>query len=249
METRRFRATVEYDGTHYCGFQRQVPSRPTIQARLEQALARIASRPVPVTGAGRTDTGVHASGQVISFDLAWSHDEEALCRALNANLPADIAVRDLMPAAAAFHPRFAARRRLYHYYLYNAPVRSPLRRLRSWHLSRPLALAPMNEAAAALVGEHDFATFGRPPQGDNTVRTVYRAHWSRHDEEDMLVFAVEGNAFLQRMVRSLVGSLRLVGDGRWSVADFLAAFHARDRARAGQTAPPEGLCLVAVFYD
>lgn len=247
MKTRRYRATVEYDGAGYFGFQRQAPEQPTIQSELERALEAIADRPVSVTGAGRTDRGVHACGQVISFDLHWTHGVEALQRALNANLPPAIAVLDASEAAPDFHPRFDARRRSYGYYVYNAPVRSPLRHLRCWHLSQPLQLGPMNEAAAFLVGEHDFATFGQAPQGENTVRVVYRALWER--QGPVLLFTIEGNAFLQRMVRSMVGSLRLVGDGRWTVDDFVAAFRACDRDRAGQTAPPDGLYLTAVTYD
>ena len=247
MKTRRYRATIEYDGAGYSGFQRQTPEQPTVQSELERALQVVADRPVPVTGAGRTDSGVHACGQVISFDLAWSHGVEALQRALNANLPPAIVLLDVSEAAPDFHPRFDARRRSYVYYVYNAPVRSPLRHLRCWHLSQLLDVALMNEAAAFLVGEHDFATFGQPPQGENAVRVVYRARWER--QGPMLLFTIEGNAFLQRMVRSIVGSLRLVGDGRWTVDEFVAAFRAGDRHRAGQTAPPDGLYLTAVSYD
>jgi tRNA pseudouridine38-40 synthase len=247
VEGRRYRATVEYDGSDYFGFQRQLPGQPTIQAELENALASIAERPVLVTGAGRTDTGVHACGQVISFDLDWSHGVAALQRAVNANLPPAIVLLDVAEAAPDFHPRFDARRRRYAYFVYNAPVRSPLRRLRSWHLAHTLDLAAMNDAAAVLIGEHDFATFGRPPQGENTVRVLYQAEWQR--EGTLLRFSIEGNAFLRRMVRSIVGSLRLVGDGRWTVAEFVAAFRAQDRDRAGQTAPPDGLYLTAITYD
>jgi tRNA pseudouridine38-40 synthase len=247
VEIRRYRATVEYDGAGYFGFQRQKPEQPTIQSELEQGLQAVADRPVSVIGAGRTDSGVHACGQVISFDLAWQHGVEALRRAVNANLPSAIALLDVAEAASDFHPRFDARRRSYTYYVYNAPVRSPLRRLHCWHLDQTLQLEAMNEAAAYLLGEHDFATFGQPPQGENSVRTVFRARWEQQDP--LLVFGIEGNAFLQRMVRSIVGSLRLVGDGRWTVEDFVAAFQARNRDRAGQTAPPEGLFLSAVSYD
>lgn len=247
MQTTRYRATVEYDGSHYYGFQRQIPEQPTIQGELERALEVIAGEPVLVNGAGRTDSGVHACGQVISFDLSWSHGLAALQRAINANLPPDIALIDVGETAADFHPRFDAQRRGYRYYVYNAPVRSPLRRLRSWHLSQSLDMAAMNAAATVLVGEHDFATFGQPPQGENTVRIVYRAAW--RVEGEMLLFSIEGTAFLKRMVRSIVGSLRLVGEGRWTVADFVDAFRACDRDRAGQTAPPDGLYLTRVIYD
>jgi tRNA pseudouridine38-40 synthase len=243
----RYRAVIEYDGTAYYGFQRQVPEQPTIQGQIEQALRQIAHRPVTITGAGRTDSGVHALGQVISFDLAWTHGPAALLRAINANLPPDIAILALDEAAPTFHPRYDARRRTYHYYIYNRPLRSPLRRQTSWHVVHPLNIDTMNQAAKALVGVHDFATFGQPPKGENSVRQVYLAHWQPHNE--FLVFTIEANAFLYRMVRSLVGSMKAVGDGSWTVSAFVAAFQARDRRQAGDTAPPHGLYLVSITYD
>ncbi|MFW6042271.1 MAG: tRNA pseudouridine(38-40) synthase TruA [Chloroflexota bacterium] len=244
---RRFRATVAYDGTAYCGFQRQVATQPTVQQELERAIGRLASGSVSVTAAGRTDSGVHARGQIISFELGWKHDVDSLQRAVNAALPADIALVSLSESDLDFHPRYDARRRAYHYYLYNAPTRSPLHRLYSWHVRRPLKVAHMNEAARHLVGIHDFATFGQPPQGEVTIREIFRADWQRQDE--MLVFHIEGNAFLYRMVRSIVGSLVAVGSGAWTVDDFVSAFEARDRSRAATTAPPQGLCLISVSYD
>lgn len=218
-----------------------------MQGAIENALTTIASRPVTLTGSGRTDSGVHACGQVVSFDLSWQHDTETLQRALNANLPDDIVLRKVAVAAPDFHPRYDARRRAYRYYLYNAPLRSPLRRLRSWYVSQPLSIERMNEAAASLIGVHDFATFGQPPQGESTVRELFHARWHRQDE--MLLFEIEGNAFLYRMVRSLVGTLKVVGEGRWSVEAFVDAFRACDRSRAAATAPPEGLFLLSVTYD
>lgn len=238
---------MAYDGTSYCGFQRQVPTHPTVQGQLERALSRLAADTIAVTGAGRTDSGVHASGQVISFKLAWRHDEQALLRAINAYLPEDIALVSLSKASPDFHPRFDARRRAYQYYIYNRPLRSPLHRLYSWHVKRPLDLEAMNSAAAHLPGTHDFATFGQPTQGDSTVREVFHAGW-RPDGE-CLVFDVEGNAFLYRMVRSLVGSLCAVGRHDWTADDFVVAFKAADRSLAATTAPPHGLVLVSVIYD
>ncbi len=200
-----------------------------------------------IIGAGRTDSGVHAAGQVISFDLVWRHGTEPLLRAANANLPEDIAFVELTEAPPEFHPRFDARRRAYQYHIYNQPTPDPLRRLYSWHITRQLNVEAMNAAAACLVGVHDFATFGQPPQGENSVREIFHAVWRR--QGDLLTFDIEGNAFLYRMVRSMVGSLRAVGDGQWRVADFKAALAAKDRARAATTAPAHGLVLVSVRYD
>jgi tRNA pseudouridine38-40 synthase len=242
----RFRALVEYDGAAYYGFQRQRAEQPTIQGALEQALAQIVRRPVVVSGAGRTDRGVHATGQVISFVIEWEHAAEALQRALNANLPADIAILQLEETTISFHPRFDAQRRAYRYHIYNAPVRSPIHRNRSWHVRQPLNVTLMNEAAQLLLGVQDFATFGQPTQGESTVRELFFAQWQRQDE--FLVFLIEANAFLQRMVRSVVGSLTAVGEGRWSVEEFEAALNARDRRRSAMVAPPHGLYLVSVTY-
>jgi tRNA pseudouridine38-40 synthase len=243
----RYKAVIEYDGTRYHGFQRQAASQITIQGVLENALGRISRPPVVVTGAGRTDRGVHAQGQVISFCLSWRHDIAALQRAINANLPADIAVLTLQEALPRFHPRFSALERAYRYTIFNAPVRRPLLAGQSWHISRLLDLAAMNRAASHLVGTHDFATFGRPTsEGGGTVRTVLRAEWRR--EGDLLLFDIEANAFLMHMVRSVVGSLKAVGEGAWSDDNFLAALLAANRACAGPTAPPHGLTLISVRY-
>ncbi|MGH2538501.1 MAG: tRNA pseudouridine(38-40) synthase TruA [Candidatus Promineifilaceae bacterium] len=241
----RYRAVIEYDGAAYCGFQRQ-RNQPSIQAEFEQVLGKLSGQPVGVLGAGRTDSGVHAWGQVIAFDLGWQHGPEKLQRALNASLPADIAVRRLEAEVEEFHPRFQAERRTYVYTIYNHPVRSPLRERWSWHVPRPLAVDAMQAAADLLIGVRDFATFGQPTEGESTTRQVYRAQWDRRGDE--LTFLIEANAFLYRMVRSLVGSLKAVGEGAWTAADFAAALAARDRGRAGQTAPPQGLALLEVRY-
>lgn len=184
---------------------------------------------------------------MISFRLAWRHGIDALQRALNAKLPDDIAVLAVEQTREDFHPRFDARRRTYEYLIDNGPVRQPLARLTSWHVSKPLDVARMNAAARHLVGTHDFATFGQPPHGTNTVREVFRAEWMR--DGTLVRFEIEATAFLQRMVRSLVGSLKAVGEGSWTVEQFVAALQAADRRWAGQTAPPQGLCLTRVMYD
>jgi tRNA pseudouridine38-40 synthase len=244
---RPFRALIAYDGTAYAGFQRQREGQRTIQGELERVLGELAQRPITIRGAGRTDSGVHATGQVVSFELEWPHGQVALQRAINANLPADIAVLNLEQCEADFHPRFDARRRAYKYIIYNAAVRSPIRRQYAWHVKRPLDEHKMNQAAQALVGVQDFATFGQPPQGENTVREVFTAVCQREGEQ-VSVF-IEANAFLQRMVRSIVGSLKLVGEGKWTVEEFVTALEARDRRQCGTVAPPHGLYLVSVTYE
>lgn len=242
----RYQAIIEYDGTDYCGFQRQLTG-PSIQQELEKAIKVISGVETTVIGAGRTDSGVHAFGQVVAYDLDWSHGLNALWQAINANLPPDIAVSRLSEAKDDFHPRFDAKKRTYVYYVYNKPVRSPFFRRTSWYVSQQLDIDRMNLAAKAIVGEHDFATFGRPPQGDNSIRQVYRAEWNRN--KSLIVFTIEANAFLYRMVRSLVGSMKAVGEGSWTVERFKAALKARDRNQAAQTAPPHALFLASVTYE
>lgn len=243
----RYTAVIEYDGTDYCGFQKQVDSQPTIQGRIEQALANIFQQPIQIAGAGRTDSGVHALGQVISFEAEWKHSSSALQNAINANLPEDIVVLQLKKVASSFHPRYSAKSRAYKYYIYNAPARSPLQCRQSWHVPKPLHVAQMNKASETLLGEHDFSTFGVPPAGDNCVRHVFAAQWQQ--QQEMLVFFIEANAFLYRMVRSIVGSLKLVGDATWQIEDFEDAFLACDRSRSAATAPPQGLFLASVKYN
>jgi tRNA pseudouridine38-40 synthase len=245
-DAERFRATVEYDGTDYCGFQRQREGIDTIQGELERVLAHLANKPVSVTGAGRTDSGVHALGQVISFTIEWRHGPEALQRAVNANLPAAIALRNVEVTGESFHPRYDAHRRGYVYYVYNQPLRSPLHQRYTWHIARDIDLDTMNEAAEALPGHKDFATFGLPPQGQSTVRELFHAYWQA--EAPLLVFRIEANAFLYRMVRSIVGSLVAVGTGDWTPAEFAAALEACDRSRSAAAAPPQGLYLASVTY-
>lgn len=248
-ERRTYRATVQYDGTAYYGFQRQRRGTPSIQATLEQALTQITGQSARVIGAGRTDTGVHALGQVVGFTIEWPnrHGTDALLRALNANLPQDVAVTELAEAYPGFHPRFDAQRRTYEYRVLNVPVRQPLMRQRAWQISQPLDMETMNEAAAFLIGVHDFGTFGRPTVGDTTIREVFEAEWQR--EGDLLVFRICANAFLHRMVRSIVGSLKEVGCGKWSVDDFEMAMASRLRNRSATSAPAHGLYLVSVEYN
>jgi len=241
----RVRAVVAYDGTGYGGFQRQV-NAPTIQEALERALSEILQTPTRLLAAGRTDAGVHAEGQVIAFDAAWQHPVENLQRALNALLPAQIAVLSLAEATAGFHPRYDALRRWYRYTLYCAPVRNPLVSRYSLHVRKPLAVADMQRAARQLLGQHDFAAFGSPPQGERTVREIFRAAWQV--EEPWLTFDIEANAFLYRMVRMLVGTMLRVGFGALTPDDFGEILHSRERRRAGPAVAAAGLTLKAVYY-
>ena len=247
--TQRFRAVVEYDGTDFAGFQRQRDEFRTVQGELESALSKLGQGKVPILAAGRTDSGVHATGQVISFDLDWKHPSEKLLLAVNTQLPWDVSIRKVNKAEADFHPRFDAKRRAYRYHieLCEDRARRPLSRDRKWQIFKPLNVQAMNEAASYLVGEMDFATFGMPPQGNNTVREIFAAEWTQSKNE--LTFFIEANAFLYRMVRSITGSLKMVGDGAWSVDDFRNALEATDRKRSAAVAPAWGLYLVSVTYD
>lgn len=241
------RATVAYDGADFCGFQWQTQGR-TVQGVLEAALAQVTQAPTRVIGAGRTDAGVHALGQVIGFRTAWRHPLADLQRALNAVLPEDVVVSALAPAAPGWHPRFSAVRRRYRYTVLNQALRSPLERRYAGLITQPLRLDALQAAAAVLVGEHDFASFGRPMQpAETTVRCVFSAVWRQ--EGPRFIFDISGNAFLRGMVRSLVGSMLQVGAGVWSVARLAEVLAARDRALAAPPAPACGLCLMQVDYE
>jgi tRNA pseudouridine38-40 synthase len=239
------RAKVAYDGTDFHGFQVQVGQR-TVQGELETTLAEITQTETRVIGAGRTDSGVHALGQVIAFHTEWQHPIDALHRGWNALLARDVTILSLARAQEGFHPRFSAKSRVYRYTVWNHSIRNPLQRRTAFWVSQPLDVEAMAKAAHLLLGEHDFATFGQPPQGTNTVRRVIRAAWTSN--ENKLYFDIEANAFLYRMVRSIVGTLLQVGKNDLSVKAFADRFAAADRSQAGPTAPANGLCLVAACY-
>ena len=248
----RYRATVEYDGTDFQGFQVQAQGR-TVQGELERAIERITSTRLRVMGAGRTDSGVHASGQVIAFDVSWRHTTQALHRALNAVLPRDIAISHLTTTHRTFHPRFDARWRQYRYTVLNQPIRSPLWARSAHHVPQSLDVEAMRKASQELVGSHDFAAFGKPTRGENTVRHLMKAEWFVENPSDiegkLLLFEIRANAFLYRMVRNVVGTLLRVGRGELTPDQVVAIFRAKDRAAAGPPAPACGLCLVKVEYE
>lgn len=243
--TRRFWARVEYDGTDFFGFQIQARGR-TVQGEIERALEVVTQNPTRVIGAGRTDRGVHARGQVIAFSADWRHALPDLQRALNAVLAADVAIPGMGLAPEGFHPRFDAVRRTYRYSLLEQPWRSPLERRTVWHVAEGLDIVQMAKASQCLIGAQDFATFGRALQGENTIRTVFRAEWQQRGST--VDFEIEANAFLYRMVRSIVGTLQLVGSGQLSAEEFEAILRARDRSQVRQVAPAQGLCLMQVDY-
>lgn len=244
------RLKLEYDGTNYSGWQMQ-SGQDSIQARLEEALARILGAPVRVRGAGRTDAGVHACGQVAAARLPRAFDPAELARALNAILPADIIVLEAAAADEAFDPRRDARLRIYEYRVLNQPLRSAFERNSAWLVREPLDIGAMNAAAGAFAGEHDFAAFRSLGSAEKTtMRRVEVSRWRRDDER--LVYRVEASAFLRHMVRTMVAAMVEVGRGKSPgrpPADTIAALLlSRDRALAPAPAPAAGLYLVEVRY-
>jgi tRNA pseudouridine38-40 synthase len=238
---RRFRATVEYDGTDFAGFQVQRRGVRTVQGELEAALARLSDGArQPVDGAGRTDAGVHAAGQVIAFTYAGRLDGAALEAALNGQLPSDVAIRDLRRVAPGFHPRRAARYREYRYTVWNGP-RSPLRERQSLWIRVPLDAAAMERAGQAFVGRHDFSAFGTVVEDRTPVRTVHAVRVRR--QGSLVTIDVRADAFLRGMVRRIVAVLLEVGDGTMTEQEVREALAARVPARNGAAAPARGLCL------
>ena len=260
-----FKITVAYDGADYVGWQRQA-NGVSIQGLIEEALLALDGREVTVDGAGRTDAGVHALGQVAAFTIDRDLGPDALARALNAHLPPAVRVLSAEQAASGFHPRFGARTKVYRYRLWNADVMSPFERGFAWQVPGALDVDAMRVAARLLEGRHDFASF--QATGSSVATTEREITSSRvfaglepcatstethrgaglQPSDELIVFEVTGSGFLRHMVRIMVGSLVEVGRGRKPAGWITEVMAARDRVKAGPTAPPHGLFLVRVAY-
>jgi tRNA pseudouridine38-40 synthase len=267
VNPRTLKLTICYDGTHLVGWQRQAEGE-SVQGLLEQALARLEGTAVTVHGAGRTDAGVHALGQVASVQLTCAHSPEVLRRALNASLPSEVRVLDVRQVEPDFHARFSARAKTYRYVLYNGSPVSPFEQRYVWQVPEPLDLVAMQAAAQTLVGTHDFAAFRSAGNRPTTsVRTIMRSEVSTQsgavlllssgeshgqqaggDDSRLLVYEVSGSGFLRHMVRAIAGTLVDIGRGRHSPAWMASLLSGGRRSDAGATAPAQGLFLVRVDY-
>lgn len=247
---KKIKLTIAYDGTGYGGWQVQ-PNAVSIQELIEKALSTLLREPISLIGAGRTDAGVHAQGQTAHFTTSSDLDYKRLLLSSNALLPPDIRILAAEEKAADFHARYDATGKIYHYRLHLAPSADPFKRLYSYHIPYPLDLAAMRQAAAHFIGTHDFTSFAneadRGSAGKNPVRSLYRLDMVLEEEGVRLEF--EGEGFLYKMVRNIVGALLDVARGKLAAEEIPAIFASRDRKRAPMAAPAHGLSLVQVIYS
>ena len=243
----RYKLTIEYDGTPFSGWQRQA-DRPSVQQALEEAIGRMSGETVTIQAAGRTDAGVHALGQVVHVDLSKDWDPFRIREALNYHLrPDPVAVLLVEAVNESFEARFSAIARHYEYRILNRRAPAVMERQQVWHVPMPLDADAMDHAAGMILGKHDFTTFRSAEcQANSPVRTLDVFGVRR--ELDHIVVTASARSFLHHQVRSMVGSLKLVGEGKWSPKDFRAALDARQRSRCGAMAPPDGLYLTRVDY-
>ena len=242
----RYQVILAYDGSDFLGFQRQAKGR-TVQAVVEAALSRLNWQGKSILAAGRTDTGVHARGQVVAFDLDWNHSPDNLLAALNANLPPDVAAQAVSLMSTDFHPRFDAVARLYRYRIFCEPLRTPLRERYAWRVWPPVELVSLNLAAGYLPGEHDFSAFGKPTRpGGSTIRTVMEAGWVAGREG--FEFQILANAYLYHMVRRLVHIQVAISQRKLDPTIIMKMFADPDLNAIQGLAPPNGLSLESVRY-
>lgn len=243
----RYKLTIEYDGTDFLGWQAQTASI-TVQGVLEAALSHIHNHPIAVHGAGRTDTGVHALGQVAHVDLPKAWDPFVLCNAINGNVrPHLVSVLDAEEVSEEFHARFSATKRRYLFRILNRRAPPSIDKNKVWHVPMPLDADAMHEGAQHLLGSHDFTTFRAADcQAKSPVKTLDRLDVMRFD--DVVEVQAEARSFLHHQVRSMVGSLKHVGEGKWQPTNMRRALQAKDRAACGVVSPPQGLYLIQVLY-
>lgn len=246
---KKFKLTIAYDGTQYGGWQVQ-PNTVSIQELIEKALSTFLREPISIVGSGRTDAGVHAEGQTAHFTTTSSVDRKRLLLSVNALLPHDIRIMDAVEAPSEFHARFDAAGKIYHYRLHLVPVNDPFKRLYSYHIPYALDLDSLRKAVRHFIGTHDFSSFAnegdRGSAGKNPVRTLHRLDVV--EEEGGIRLEFEGEGFLYKMVRNIVGALLDVARGKISEEEITAIFAARDRRVAPMAAPAHGLCLIKVLY-
>lgn len=246
LDVKTIRLLVEFDGSDFVGWQLQSQGR-SVQGELEAALERVLGEPVRVHSSGRTDAGVHARGMVVHFLSSRNLPLAAYREGVNQHLPPEIAVREAVEAEEGFHARFSARGKWYRYTLYVGKIRSPLERRTSWHLRSSLDFVAMAEAAALFVGEHDFGAFRTSGcDAKTTRRQIYSLELTH--QGTLVHIDVKGSGFLRNMVRLMVGTLVEVGLGKRPPGDVALLLEAGERSRAGITAPPQGLCLMEVWY-
>ncbi|NMA97281.1 MAG: tRNA pseudouridine(38-40) synthase TruA [Phyllobacteriaceae bacterium] len=243
----RYKLIIEYDGTPFCGWQRQA-DRMSVQQALEEAIERFSGETVTTQAAGRTDAGVHALGQVAHFDLSKTWDRFRIREALNYHLrPHPAAIIECEAVGEEFEARFSAKARHYEYRILNRRAPAAIERNQVWHVPVPLDAARMHEAAQLILGRHDFSTFRSSEcQASSPIRTL--DVFNVEGDGEVISITASARSFLHHQVRSMVGSLKLVGEGKWSPADFKAALDAADRRRCGAMAPSNGLYLTGVDY-
>lgn len=247
---RNIKLTIEYDGTHFNGWQIQDPKQRTVQGEIKKALKKVFKNDLTLYGSGRTDSGVHALEQVANFKVESHLEPTAILRAVNASLPNDVAIIKVEEAKSSFHAQFDAKTKVYHYRILNRPARSAIHRDYSYHFPVKLNLKAMRQEAKALVGKKDFKSFRATPPANtkekNTIRTIKSVTIKK--KRDFVLVEIMANGFLHKMVRNIVGTLIAIGAGHKKSGHIKEILRAKNRSFAGKTAHPKGLCLVKVNY-